>query len=237
MASSDAYSQAMPVGLIIAVAVGALLLIGLSYSPGALDDSNAIGHGVYLVALLAFLASGLGYHYRQKGGQAVKHLSIWAVILLIFIIGFSFREEVTPAFKRIQGELLPANAMTTASGETMLRRNMSGHFAAMTYVNGNRIRMMVDTGASRVVLTADDAKRAGISLNDLNFTQIVSTANGQAVTAPVTLDSVKINDIVLHDVKASVAQPDRLSTSLLGMSFLSRLDRMEFSGDTLTLQQ
>ena len=94
---------------------------------------------------------------------------------------------------------------------------------------------MVDTGATIVVLSYEDAERAGIFLNPSDFTQAVTTANGVARIAPVTLDRVTIGDITVRNVPAAVAEPGRLKTSLLGMSFLSRLSRFDMRSDVLVL--
>jgi aspartyl protease family protein len=96
--------------------------------------------------------------------------------------------------------------------------------------------MIVDTGASTIVLRPEDAKRAGIDLSKLSFTVPVLTANGRTVAARVRLDSVAIGPLQREDVEALVAEPKALTESLLGMSFLGRLRSYEFSGDFLTLR-
>ena len=102
-----------------------------------------------------------------------------------------------------------------------LRAGPHGHFHANAEINGRRIEVMVDTGASLVALTFEDASRAGIYVRDSDFTQRVRTANGIARVAPVTLDRVSIGDITVRNVPASVSERGKLGTTLLGMSFLS----------------
>jgi aspartyl protease family protein len=116
-----------------------------------------------------------------------------------------------------------------------LRADRSGHFFAGAYINGGRIEVMVDTGATIVALSYEDAGRAGIFPRDADFTGRVSTANGVARVAYVTLDAVSIDDITVRGVRAAVAEPGRLNTSLLGMSFLGKL-RTEIAGGTLVLE-
>jgi aspartyl protease family protein len=116
-----------------------------------------------------------------------------------------------------------------------IRANRSGHYEIQAYVNGRPVDVMVDTGATVVALTWDDARAAGIHVRESDFKQRVSTANGIARVAPVTLDSVSIADITVRDVRAVVAEPDRLETTLLGMSFLSRISKAEMSRGTLVL--
>jgi aspartyl protease family protein len=112
-----------------------------------------------------------------------------------------------------------------------------GHYVTRAEINGRPIDVLVDTGASIVALTYDDARRAGVLVRDSDYTQRVSTANGQARVAPVTLDRVSIGDITVRNVPAAVSEPDSLATTLLGMSFLGRLQRVDMRPGVLVLQE
>ena len=101
--------------------------------------------------------------------------------------------------------------------------------------NGRPIDVMVDTGASMVALTYEDAERAGLSLKPSDFTGRVSTANGTAAVAPVMLDRVSIGHVQVRNVRAAVCERGKLEKTLLGMSFLSRLDRVDIKQGRLTL--
>ena len=96
--------------------------------------------------------------------------------------------------------------------------------------------MVLDTGASAVVLTQDAAKAAGLPLEVLNYSVNVDTANGRTRAAPVTLDRLSIGDITERSVPALVAQAGQLRTSLLGMTFLNRLESWEVRGDKLMMR-
>ena len=96
---------------------------------------------------------------------------------------------------------------------------------------------MVDTGASIVALTFEDAERAGLYIRDSDYTHRVNTANGLARIAPVTLDRVAIGEIMVRNVPAAVSEPGKLTTSLLGMSFLSRLQRVDMRRGVLVLHE
>jgi aspartyl protease family protein len=96
--------------------------------------------------------------------------------------------------------------------------------------------MVLDTGASSVVLTQEAAKTAGLPLELLNYSVNVDTANGRSRAAPVTIDRLVVGDIVERAVPALIAQPGHLRTSLLGMSFLNRLESWEVRGDKLMLR-
>lgn len=114
------------------------------------------------------------------------------------------------------------------------RAGANGHFMVEASVNGQPILFMVDSGASDVTLTARDAERLGFDRAQLKFDRIYQTANGTVKGAPVRLKRVEIGPIVLDDVRASV-NDGAMGTSLLGMSFLSRLAAWRVEGDRLTL--
>ncbi len=128
-------------------------------------------------------------------------------------------------------------ARTSGGRMVQLKAGAYGHFYSRVHVNGRAVQAMVDTGASIVALTHDDARNAGIHIRDSDYTHRVSTANGIARVAMVTLDSVAIEDIVVRDVRAAVAEPGKLTKTLLGMSFLGQLRRAEMSRGVLVLEE
>jgi aspartyl protease family protein len=119
--------------------------------------------------------------------------------------------------------------------EITVRADRSGHFAVDAVVDGARLRFLVDTGASTLVLSRDDAAKAGVNMQNLSFSERYQTANGTALGAPVTLREFRIGSFALHDVRATViAAP--MPFSLLGVSVLSRFSSHEISGNKLTLR-
>jgi clan AA aspartic protease (TIGR02281 family) len=113
------------------------------------------------------------------------------------------------------------------------RTDQRGHVALTAMVNGAPVRFLVDTGASRVTLTAEDARAAGIDPGGLVFNQRSQTANGWAREAPVTLREIRIDRLSIDNVSAAVNE--NLTVSLLGMSFLKRLKSFEMREGTLTI--
>jgi len=124
----------------------------------------------------------------------------------------------------------------SAPRETRVSADRQGHFIVDAEVGGATVRMMVDTGASVVALTRSDAERAGLRPHPHDFTVPVSTANGVAKGAAATLDRVAVGGIEVEGVPAIVLEDGLLSISLLGTSFLSRLDRVEIAEDELVLE-
>jgi aspartyl protease family protein len=134
----------------------------------------------------------------------------------------------------VLAELIPGRVIS--QGRTVaVARTSAGDFAITAQINGARIAMVLDTGASSVVLTRDDARAAGLPLEVLDYTINIDTANGRTRAAPVTLDRVAVGSLVERSIEALVAQPGTLKTSLLGMSFLNRLQSWEVRGDRLVL--
>jgi len=126
-------------------------------------------------------------------------------------------------------------ASRAAANEVSFRRARDGHFYVDADVNGARVHFLVDTGATLVVLSADDARAAGIRTSPTDFSQRASTANGVARAAAVTLREVGVQQLSLYDVPAAVMEQP-MPVSLLGMSFLSRLQGYETRDDELILR-
>ncbi len=122
-------------------------------------------------------------------------------------------------------------------GTVTLPAGQYGHFLTQAEINGRDIGVMVDTGASLVALSYDDAERAGIFVNPSDFTHRAQTANGLARVAPVTISRIRIGDITVRNVAAVVSERGASAGTLLGMSFLGRLSRVEMRGATLVLEE
>ncbi len=127
-------------------------------------------------------------------------------------------------------------ARSGATGdELIVRAGPNGQFMVDAVVDGIKIRFLVDTGATRVVLTAEDAERLGYRLDGLDYSQRYRTANGEILGAPVVLPELRIGDLEIEDVHSSVIRAP-LSTSLLGMTFLNRLESFEVRDEGLILR-
>lgn len=225
----------------LALLAGLVLFLDRQF-PGALssDDSriDLIWSGVVLVTLVGSLAVALR---RERIGAVARSAVVWIVLGFALVAGYSFRDELAPLWQRVAGNLMPGSPVTLGPGIASLRAGSQGHFTTIADVSAGgrdsqRIRFMVDTGASDVALTRDDARRLGIDVDSLRFTIPYSTANGTSFGARVRLDHVKIGDIVLQDVAGSVVQGN-LEQSLLGMSFLRRLSGFEIRGSEMILRK
>lgn len=208
--------------------------VGLLYwrFPYALDDSDSIQRLIYLVLLLLIILLGGGAVRQQVRRKALKQGLVWLGIMLALVFAYSFRDVFS---ERVLGELLPHHVRLTGDGEIMVRASEGGHFYMEALVNGARVRFMVDTGASDIVLSPKDAERAGFDTTMMEFNRTYQTANGFGSGAGVTLRTLEVGDITLRDVKASVNKAD-MGSSLLGMAFLRRFSRFEVRDNTLVLK-
>lgn len=131
----------------------------------------------------------------------------------------------------------PANAaLASTAAEVELNRAWDGHYRAIAEINGSDVGLLVDTGASLVLLRQDDAARAGLDVADLNYAIPLTTANGKSLIAEVTLEEMRIGDILLKNIRAGVAQKGALHSSLLGMSFLEHLKETVIQKDRMVLR-
>ena len=140
---------------------------------------------------------------------------------------------------RFQSPDMQGNVVEAATGEDAIVRvsaDLAGHFVVHPALDGRRVRMLVDTGASSVALSYEDARMAGLQVRREDFTRKLSTANGMVAAASVRIAEIRIGDIVVRNVEAVVLPEGRLGTSLLGMSFLKRLGGFEIARGQLTLK-
>jgi aspartyl protease family protein len=220
------------IGLLIAVLV--LFARNDAGTVGPLTTGD-FGSLAYKIALLVFLSGTVMVLFRERFGQAITAALLWVVVGLLLVIGYTYRFELHDLVDRVHAELSPGYAISHGRTVEIARTN-SGDFDVRAQINGAPVAMVLDTGASSVVLTHDDAKTAGLPLEVLNYTVSIDTANGRTRAAPVTLDRIAIGGLVEHSVEALVAQPGQLRTSLLGMTFLNRLQSWEVNGDRLLLR-
>jgi aspartyl protease family protein len=223
--------------ILLAVLTIALLFLVLRQNEAALAelahfDTSSLETKIIALALVGMIALML---FRQRFSHALESILIWVVVVLLLMLGYTYRFELHDVGERMLAELIPGRAATR--GQTVeIARGGGGSFSVGTQVNGARIAMVLDTGASAVVLTQEAARAAGLPLEVLNYSVNVDTANGRARAAPVTLDRVSIGGITERSVPALIAQAGQLRTSLLGMSFLNRLESWEVRGDRLVMR-
>jgi aspartyl protease family protein len=129
-----------------------------------------------------------------------------------------------------------AEAARATGRQVEIKAGRDGHFYVDAEINFRPVRLMVDTGASVIALRKSDAEAVGIRPGPAEYAHPVSTANGTTYGAETELDSIAVRDIELAGVRAMVLPDEQLGISLLGASFLNRLERFQVSGGTLVFE-
>ncbi|HEY0301262.1 MAG TPA: TIGR02281 family clan AA aspartic protease [Rhizomicrobium sp.] len=223
-----------------------VFVIGVALSLAALiatNDQDAIAtllrHDIgslsLKIALAVFTGGLVLVIFREKVSKALEAMLFWVVIALLLGVGYSYRFELRDAADRVIAELMPGHVASRGQNAEVVR-GRGGDFALTAHINGARVAMVLDTGASAVVLTQEAAKAAGLPIEVLTYSVNVDTANGRTHAAPVTLDRLSVGGVTERAVPALVAQTGQLKTNLLGMSFLNRLDSWEVRGDKLRMR-
>ncbi len=208
---------------------------------------------LYLVLLLVFLV-GTGWGWRRgrprapgsasgggsrSGAVFFRHLAVWVLIGLALVAAYAYRAPLIRLAQPVLQALDPSRVVevTSADGtaELAIARSGDGHFHIDAKANGTPVNFLVDTGASTTVLTLRDAERAGINTAALQFDRPVTTANGIAMFASATLDSLEIGPYRLSNLRIGVMPEDALETSLLGMNTINRFAGWRVEGDRMML--
>lgn len=223
------------VGVALLVAVGIGLLVSADAGSMIGLTQAQFAQLIVLVTLAIVFAAG-AFSRRQRFSTIVANVAVWAGIFVAALVGYTYREDIKGVAAQVFGELSPTTAVVDSrNGTAVFRRGIDGHFLVASTVNGSNLPLLFDTGASAVVLSYTDARRAGIDVAALNFNTPVTTANGTGRAAMVTIDEMDVGGIKRRSVPAFVADRGALNGSLLGMTFLSTLSRYSVAGDKLEL--
>lgn len=223
-----------------AMALGLILLIVSGDTGSVLGiEDETFARTLYLGALGAVIAAGI-LGSGQRFGEIARSLAVWLLIVLVLMAGYQYRYELQDVAHRVSAGLLPGSPMSVREADgraaVMIDRMANGHFEVRAQVNGTSLTMMVDTGATSIVLTAEDAVKAGYDPATLSFTVPIMTANGQASAARVIVDELRVGEIVRRQVPLLVAEDRKLDRSLLGMNFIGSLSGFDMRGERLILR-
>lgn len=189
-------------------------------------DSQDIPRLIYLIVLLCAIGGYFFWGQRRNMGQMARYLAIWGFVFLGLIVAIGLWNDISSTIAPRQSVL--------QTGAIEVPRASDGHFYLTLDVNGIPTRFIVDTGATSIVLSQEDAERAGIDLSALIFTGRASTANGTVNTAPTRIESLSLGGIEDKNVRA-IVNAGEMDGSLLGMSYLNHFSRLEIVDGRLIL--
>jgi aspartyl protease family protein len=193
-------------------------------------DETSVGHLIYLVLLGLMVVGWFFAQNRQRLNKTLQQMVLWALLFGGVIVLYGLKDAL-----RLQ--VMPqASVQRVDDGKVVLKRAADRHFYARLLINGADVVFVIDTGATDMVLSRQDASKVGIDPDNLVYFGSAQTANGQVKTARVRLDEVRFGDITDRGVTAWVNDGE-MGGSLLGMSYLSRFARLEIQGDTMILSR
>ena len=171
------------------------------------------------------MVAGWFYMQNRQGlNKSLQQIAVWGMIFVGVAAGYGLWGDIT----RNSG--VPRQSYETGTGAVTIPRSADGHYYLTALVNREAIRFVVDTGASDMVLTRQDAERAGLSPDTLNYLGRATTANGEVRTAYVRLSEVQLGEVRDFDVPA-VVNDGEMPQSLLGMGYLQRWGRIEIANN------
>ncbi len=190
-------------------------------------DGNDLGRLTYLILLGAVIVFWFVVQNRQSLGKTMQQALVWGLLFLGVIAAFGLWSDIRQTVR-------PTQSVITSAGRIELPRAPDGHYYMTVQVNGADIRFLVDTGASDIYLSREDAQRAGLDPANLAFIGSAMTANGAVRTAPVRLDSIRLGGIEDRGLRAFVNE-GQMRESLLGMTYLQRFSSVEIRQGALIL--
>jgi aspartyl protease family protein len=190
-------------------------------------DGDTTARLIYLGLLLAAVAGWIIAEFRGRMGFALRTAMAWGMIFLGVMAGYGLWQEM-------RTEVIPRQAVLEG-GEITLPRAVDGHYYLTLDIAGTPLRFMVDTGATNVVLSRDDARTLGFDPDTLMYLGEARTANGVVRTARVELQDVRLGPYADASLRAFVNDGD-MEGSLLGMDYLGRY-RIEIAGDRMVLRR
>ncbi|MBV7409608.1 TIGR02281 family clan AA aspartic protease [Maritimibacter sp. DP1N21-5] len=189
-------------------------------------DSFDYARLTYLVLLGGAVIASFFVMNKANMGKSLQQLAIWALIFVGAIGAYGLWEDMGR-------DVMPRQSVV-GSGVVEVPRGADGHFYLTLELNGTPVIFVVDTGASEIVLSEDDARSVGLHPEDLDYIGSAMTANGMVRTAPARVEQVVLGDIVEENVKVYVNEGE-MDASLLGMSYLRRFERLEITSDGMVL--
>ncbi|MBS9716530.1 TIGR02281 family clan AA aspartic protease [Pseudohalocynthiibacter aestuariivivens] len=188
---------------------------------------DSLAQIIYLVLLGTAVVGWFIASNRNSLGKTAQHATIWGLIFIGVVAAVGLWGD-------IRDDILPQQSYINEGATIEVPRSPDGHFYLTLQIKGQPVRFTVDTGATYIVLSPDDARRIGINPETLAYLGQAETANGTVRTARVKLDNVLLGPIIEDNIPAYVNEAD-MDSSLLGMSYLNRFERIEIANGKLVL--
>jgi len=216
-------------------ALGAIVLALARAFPEAVTTPQDWTQVAYSAGLVVLVSAGLMRSGRVLRPEHLRYAALWAGIIAVLALGFAYRDVLDDAARRLKLSFSAGDPVAGAAHEMIVPQDPDGGYAVVAKVNGQRVRFVVDTGATETVLSPDDARRIGVDVDKLSYVVESETANGVGYGAPFVADRLAVGPLVLPNFRLTVNKAP-MSASLLGMTFLSRLQSFRVEDGNLILR-
>jgi aspartyl protease family protein len=212
------------------------LVVALAHAhPEAVRAPEDWARVAYYAGFLVLVAAGMFRAGAAVRPQHLRHFALWALIAAALALGYAYRAELAGVPQHLALAFSDGSPVVTGDHELVVPQDEAGGFVVMGKVNGRPVRFLVDTGASDTVLSPEDARRVGVDPARLQFSEPAETANGRGYSAPYEAELLEVGPIAFAPFRLSVNQAE-MSTSLLGLSFLGRLESFQVKDHRLILR-
>ena len=219
--------------LLLAELAGLVVALIVAF-PQALRTQDDWAMLVYRLGFIALVSAGL-LRVRGALGRHLLHIAVWVAVAAVLALGYAYRDVLAEAPRRLQFAFNPGEPVAVGEHELVVPQDDDGAFVLTARVNGQPVRFLVDTGATDTVLSPDDARRLGLAPESLRYVHEAETANGKGYGAPYVARSLEVGPLRFADFGMVVNQAP-MSGSLLGLSFLNRLESFEVRQRRLILK-
>jgi aspartyl protease family protein len=224
-----------PLWLGLCAALAGLVLALHHAFPEAVRSSDDWAAVARASAFVILVSAGLFRAGRGFRPQHLRYAAAWAGIIAVLALGVAYRGELAGVGPHLKLAFSTGDPVVTGDHELVVPQDVDGGYALVAKVNGQRVRFVVDTGATDTVLSPDDARRIGVDLASLRYVEEAETANGAGYGAPYVAERFEVGPMAFANFKLTVNRAP-LSTSLLGMSFLRQLESFQVKDGKLILR-
>ncbi|WP_254305508.1 TIGR02281 family clan AA aspartic protease [Sphingopyxis sp. BSNA05] len=172
---------------------------------------------VFTIGALVLVASAL-FSRRIGLGEIVRTALAWVAIFALFIIGFSYKQEILAVWSRVSGELTGSHEQMVVGETLRIRQSPDGHFWVDAKVNAEPVRFLIDSGATTTAMSLRTAQAAGVDISDSPFPVILSTANGSVEAQRGLIQSLQVGPLAMQDLPVVIAE-EFGDANVIGMNF------------------
>ncbi|MEK9880060.1 MAG: TIGR02281 family clan AA aspartic protease [Paracoccaceae bacterium] len=192
-------------------------------------EENDFARLIYLSVLVVAILGSVLISRRGAYGKMFRQAGVWLLIFMGLV-------AIVASWQDIRQSGQTTSFQQSQDGAIIIPKEIDGHFHLTLTINDRPIEFLVDTGASDIVLTREDAARVGFDPNRLDYWGMANTANGTVRLATIRLETVRLGEFIDKNIRASVNKAP-MEKSLLGMRYLSKFRAIEISNDQMILKR